>query len=74
MHTKKTFTIPENSKTLHSFKKRGKVVKFVEDSEDSWWVYVLNYRNSVLGETYMITQKDLSTWLSQLEREKWSRL
>ena len=31
---KRTFTIPENSKVLHSFKKRGKRIDFIVAGED----------------------------------------
>ena len=68
---KRTFTIPENSKVLHSFKKRGKRIDFIEDSEDSWWIYIVNTKG-VKTETYMITERDLPLWLAQMQKDKWT--
>ena len=66
----------EHAKRLFVLKKKGSphTMEYVEDPEDSWFVYVVKIRNTTKKfESYsIIIQKDIETWLRADTGQGWT--
>ena len=60
----------KNKELYHLTKKRSShSIKLVEDIDDKWFVYVLEYKtkSGEILHNSMIIAKDIDTWLSHLQ-------
>lgn len=62
----------ENNKLLYTLIKprSPNTIKFVEDKEDPWFIYVLTFKtkSGLISDSSMIIAADLDTWVSSVKR------
>jgi hypothetical protein len=62
----------EDNKLLYTFVKQRSphTIKFVEDKEDAWFIYVITFKNKsgLMTDLSMIIASDLETWVSSVKR------